>query len=29
LKSEVETYDQYIRGDVYGYRVFKVENGEE
>jgi hypothetical protein len=29
LKGEVETYDQYLRGDVYGYRVFKVENGEE
>jgi len=24
LKSEVETYDQYLRGDVYGYKVFKV-----
>ena len=29
LKGEVETYDQYLRGDVYGFRVFKVENGEE
>jgi hypothetical protein len=29
LKSEVETYDQYLTGDVYGYRVFKEENGEE
>jgi hypothetical protein len=29
LKGEVETYDQYLRGDVYGYKVFKVENGEE
>ena len=29
LKSEVNTYDQYLTGDVYGYRVFKVENGEE
>ena len=29
LKGEVETYDQYLRGDIYGYRVFKVENGEE
>jgi hypothetical protein len=29
LKGEVETYDQYLTGDVYGYRVFKVENGEE
>ena len=25
LKGEVETYDQYIRGDVYGYKVYKVE----
>lgn len=25
IKGEVETYDQYLRGDVYGYRVFKVE----
>lgn len=24
LKGEVETYDQYIRGDVYGYKVFEV-----
>lgn len=24
LKSDVETYDQFIRGEVYGYRVFKV-----
>jgi hypothetical protein len=24
LKGEVETYDQYLRGDVYGYKVFKV-----
>jgi hypothetical protein len=29
LKNEVETYDQFLTGDVYGYRVFKVENGEE
>ena len=25
LKGEVETYDQYLTGDVYGYRVSKVE----
>ena len=25
LKSDVETYDQYLTGDVYGYKVFKVE----
>jgi hypothetical protein len=25
LKGEVKTYDQYLTGDVYGYRVSKVE----
>ncbi len=25
LQGEVETYDQYLTGDVYGYRVSKVE----
>jgi hypothetical protein len=25
LLGEVETYDQYICGDVYGFKVFKVE----
>jgi hypothetical protein len=25
LIGEVETYDQYLRGDVYGYQVFKVD----
>lgn len=24
LKGEVETYDQYLTGDVYGYKVFEV-----
>lgn len=24
LKSEVETYDQYLTGDVYGFRLFKI-----
>lgn len=24
LKSEVETYDQFLRGDVFGYRMYKV-----
>ena len=24
LESEVKTYDEYLRGDVYGYKVFKV-----
>ena len=26
LVGEVETYDQYLRGDVYGYQVFEVSN---
>ena len=25
LKSEVETYDQYLTGDVYGFKLYKVE----
>jgi hypothetical protein len=25
LEGEVETYDQYISGEVYGYRISKVE----
>jgi hypothetical protein len=24
LKNEVKTYDQYLRGDVYGYEIVKV-----
>lgn len=24
LKGEVETYDQYLTGDVYGYKLFEV-----
>lgn len=28
LRTEVETYDQYLRGDVYGY-VIEDEDGEE
>jgi hypothetical protein len=24
LKGEVETYDQYLRGDVYGYQISRV-----
>lgn len=28
LKSEVETYDQYLTGDVYGY-VIEDKEGEE
>lgn len=26
LKSEVETYDQYLRGDVFGYQLQKVDD---
>jgi hypothetical protein len=30
LKSEVEVYDQYLKGDVYGYDISEVdEDGEE
>jgi hypothetical protein len=25
LQGEVKTYDQYLTGDVYGYRISKVE----
>jgi hypothetical protein len=28
LRSEVETYDQYLQGNVYGYMTFSLENGE-
>jgi hypothetical protein len=28
LEGEVETYDQYLRGDVYGYEVYKVKTCE-
>ena len=24
LQGEVETYDQYLTGDIYGYKVMKV-----
>lgn len=24
LETEVETYDQYLRGDIYGYRISKI-----
>ena len=27
LRSEVETYDQYLRGECYGYQLY--EDGEE
>ena len=29
LESEVKTYDTYIRGDVYGYRISKVTTCSE
>lgn len=29
LKAEVETYDQYISGDVYGFRITDTDNDEE
>lgn len=29
LDGEVETYDQYLRGDVYGYKVYKVSTCDE
>jgi hypothetical protein len=29
LKGEVETYDQYLTGDVYGYRVSEVKTCSE
>jgi hypothetical protein len=29
LEGEVEVYDKYIQGLVYGYRVFKVTDGVE
>ena len=25
IEGEIEAYDQYIRGEVYGYRIFEVE----
>ena len=28
LEGEVETYDQYLTGDVYGYKIFKVSECE-
>jgi len=28
LEGEVETYDQFLRGDVYGYKIFKVKTCE-
>ena len=29
LKGEVETYDQYLTGDVYGFKVINEEGNEE
>ena len=28
LEGEVETYDQYLTGDIYGYKIFKVTECE-
>jgi hypothetical protein len=28
LEGEVNTYDQYLTGDVYGYRIFEIETCE-
>lgn len=29
LQSEVETYDKFIRGEVYGYEVYKLDKCKE
>lgn len=29
LEAEVETYDQYLRGEVYGYRIFDGQGNEK
>jgi hypothetical protein len=29
LKGEVETYDQYLTGDVWGYRIFETASEED
>jgi len=29
LESEVATYDQYLTGDVYGFKLIAIEDGEE
>jgi hypothetical protein len=29
LEGEVETYDQYLRGDVYGYEIYEVTTCSE
>ena len=29
LRGEVETYDQYLRGDVYGFRITDTTNDDE
>ena len=29
LSGEIETYSQYISGDVYGFRVFEIEADED
>lgn len=29
LKGEVETYDQYLRGDVYGYKTYEISTCDQ
>lgn len=29
LKGEAETYDQYLRGDIYGYRISKLSTFDQ
>lgn len=29
LKGEVEAYNKYLSGEVYGYKVYKVEDGKD
>ena len=29
FESEIEEYDMYLRGEVYGYKAFKVTSTEE
>lgn len=29
LEAEVEAYDQYLRGDVYGYQIYEKNNDED
>jgi hypothetical protein len=29
LKGEIETYNQYLSGDIYGYRIFKISKCDQ